>query len=195
MSAADLAVTVLVVDDDGLLRDIAAATLEGAGFTVHTAASGDAAVAVCARQMPDIVLLDVEMPDGDGYQACTNIRALPGGRDVPIVMGTGLDDPMSINLAYDAGATDFVVKPLNWPLLVHRIRYVLRGARTIEALRVSEQQNAALLKAIPDGLLLVNANGVIEHCFNPVAGLHEGAAAQHTIDMIPKAAQGRAMEC
>ena len=77
MSAADLAVTVLVVDDDGLLRDIAAATLEGAGFTVHTAASGDAAVAVCARQMPDIVLLDVEMPDGDGYQACTNIRALP----------------------------------------------------------------------------------------------------------------------
>ena len=133
---------VLVADDDGLLRDIAAATLEARGLhACRRRASGDAAVAACARQMPDIVLLDVEMPEGDGYQACTNIRALPGGRDVPIVMVTGLDDPMSINLAYDAGATDFVVKPINWALLVHRIRYVLRGARTIEALRLSEQKN------------------------------------------------------
>src|SRR5580658_11323684 len=165
MSAADLAVTVLVVDDDGLLRDIAAATLEGAGFTVHTAASGDAAVAVCARQMPDIVLLDVEMPDGDGYQACTNIRALPGGADLPIVMVTGCDDTASIDRAYEVGATDFVVKPVNWALLAHRIRYVLRGARTILDLRFSEQKNTALLKAMPDGIFLVGARGVIEHCF------------------------------
>src|SRR5580700_3126719 len=199
MSAADLAVTVLVVDDDGLLRDIAAATLEGAGFTVHTAASGDAAVAVCARQMPDIVLLDVEMPDGDGYQACTNIRALPGGRDVPIVMVTGLDDPMSINLAYDAGATDFVVKPLNWPLLVHRIRYVLRGARTIEALRLSEQKNSALLKAVPDGLFLLSAAGAISHCFSPLAGLPgiqaHAAGALHLNELLPQGALAHALQC
>src|SRR5580658_3011484 len=199
MSAADLAVTVLVVDDDGLLRDIAAATLEGAGFTVHTAASGDAAVAVCARQMPDIVLLDVEMPDGDGYQACTNIRALPGGRGVPIVMVTGLDDPMSINLAYDAGATDFVVKPLNWPLLVHRIRYVLRGARTIEALRLSEQKNSALLKAVPDGLFLLSAAGAISHCFSPLAGLPaiqaHAAGALHLNELLPQGALAHALQC
>jgi len=195
VSSGESPVQVLVADDDAVMREIARVTLQACGFLVQVVSTGDAAVAACALRMPDVALMDVEMPEGNGYQACANIRMLPGGASLPIVMVTGLDDPASIELAYEAGATDFVVKPLNWPLLAHRIRYVLRGARTIEALRVSEQQNAALLKAIPDGLLLVNANGVIEHCFNPVAGLHEGVGAQHIIDMIPRAAQGRAMEC
>jgi diguanylate cyclase (GGDEF)-like protein len=120
---------ILVADDDGMLREIATAMLENAGFEAEAVASGDAAAAACAARMPDLVLLDVEMPNGNGYQACSRIRALPGGREVPIVMVTGCDDAASINLAYDAGATDFVVKPINWPLLAHRIRYVLRGAR------------------------------------------------------------------
>jgi len=120
---------ILVADDDGMLREIATAMLENAGFEAEAVASGDAAAAACAARMPDLVLLDVEMPGGNGYQACSRIRALPGGREVPIVMVTGCDDAASINLAYDAGATDFVVKPINWPLLAHRIRYVLRGAR------------------------------------------------------------------
>jgi diguanylate cyclase (GGDEF)-like protein len=120
---------VLVADDDGMLREIATAMLENAGFEAEAVAGGNAAVSACAARMPELVLLDVEMPDGNGYQACSGIRALPNGRDVPIVMVTGFDDAASINLAYDAGATDFVVKPINWPLLAHRIRYVLRGAR------------------------------------------------------------------
>ena len=187
-------VRVLVADDDAILREIARATLEASGFSVQVVASGDAAVAACALRLPDVALLDVEMPVGNGYEACANIRMLPGGSTLPIVMVTGLDDPASIDLAYEAGATDFVVKPLNWPLLAHRIRYVRRGARTLDALRVSERKNAALLKAIPDGLLLVNGSGVIDHCFNPLAGLHD-SDARHIVDMIPKAAQARAMEC
>jgi diguanylate cyclase (GGDEF)-like protein len=190
---------IMVVDDDRLLREIAVAMLENAGFGVEALPSGEAAVAACALRMPDLVLLDVEMPDGNGYQACTNIRALPGGADVPIVMVTGFDDPMSINLAYDAGATDFVVKPINWALLAHRIRYVLRGARTIEALRLSEQKNSALLKAIPDGIFLVNAAGLVSHCFSPLAGLAAapapGAGTLHLNELIPHAALVRAMEC
>jgi diguanylate cyclase (GGDEF)-like protein len=162
---------VLIADDDAILREIAAVMLKEAGFSVQTVPSGDAAVAVCALRMPDIALLDVEMAHGDGYQACTNIRSLPGGADLPIVMVTGCDDTQSIDRAYEAGATDFVVKPINWALLVHRIRYVMRGARTIEALRFSEQKNAALLKAIPDGIFLVDSLGSIAHCFSPIAGL------------------------
>jgi predicted signal transduction protein with EAL and GGDEF domain/AmiR/NasT family two-component response regulator len=187
-------VRVLIADDDAILREIARATLEVAGFQVQVVSSGYGAIAACALRMPDVALIDVEMPLGDGYEACTDIRVLPGGAALPIVMVTGLDDAASIELAYEAGATDFVVKPLNWPLLAHRIRYVLRAARTLEALRVSEGKNAALLQAIPDGLLLVNASGVIDHCFNPIAGLHD-SDAQHIVDMIPKTAQARAMEC
>jgi diguanylate cyclase (GGDEF)-like protein len=195
MSVAAAPIRVLVADDDAILREIARVSLETSGFAVQVVGSGDAAVAACALSLPHIALLDVEMSEGNGYQACANIRMLPGGASLPIVMVTGLDDSTSIERAYEAGATDFVVKPLNWPLLAHRIRYVLRGARAIEALRVSEQKNAALLKAIPDGLLLVNGNGVIDHCFNPIVGLHDIKAAQHIVDMIPKPAQARAMEC
>jgi predicted signal transduction protein with EAL and GGDEF domain/FixJ family two-component response regulator len=199
MSAPALPIRVLVADDDAILREIAGAMLRDAGFTVQTVASGDAAVAACALRLPDIALLDVEMPDGNGYQACTNIRSLPGGADLPIVMVTGCDDTVSIDRAYEAGATDFVVKPINWALLVHRIRYVLRGARTIVDLRFSEQKNAALLKAIPDGIFLVNGRGVIEHCFSPAAGLinppKAGFESMRFLDLIPAAARARAVDC
>jgi len=192
-------IRVLVADDDAILREIAGAMLRDAGFIVQCVASGDAAVAVCALRLPDIALLDVEMPDGNGYQACTNIRSLPGGADLPIVMVTGCDDTASIDRAYEAGATDFVVKPINWALLVHRIRYVLRGARSIVDLRFSEQKNAALLKAIPDGIFLVNGGGVIEHCFSPAAGLtvapNSGLRPPRFLDLIPRGAHAHAMDC
>jgi diguanylate cyclase (GGDEF)-like protein len=191
-------VRVLIADDDAILREIALAMLEEAGFAVQAVASGDAAVAACAVRMPDIVLLDVEMAQGDGYQACSNIRSLPGGEDLPIVMVTGCDDSVSIDRAYEAGATDFVVKPINWTLLSHRIRYVMRGARTIEALRFSEQKNAALLKAIPDGIFLVNSAGAIGHCFRAIDGLRQTARAAHPksfFDLIPQATREHAVDC
>ena len=199
MSNRTASTRVLIADDDAILREIAAAMLKEAGFTVQTVDSGDAAVAACALRMPDIALLDVEMAEGNGYQACTNIRHLPGGSDLPIVMVTGCDDTLSIDQAYEVGATDFVVKPINWTLLTHRIRYVMRGARTIEALRFSEQKNAALLKAIPDGIFLVNGAGAIAHCFSPIEGLMPAAAVpsaiQSLFSLIPLAKRGHAMDC
>ena len=196
----DDAIRVLIADDDALLRDIAAATLENAGFDVEVVATGNAAVSACATRLPDIALLDVEMPNGNGYQACAAIRALPGGANLPIVMVTGHDDAVSIDQAYDIGATDFVVKPINWALIVHRIRYVLRGARNLDALRFSEQKNAALLRAIPDGIFLVDTQGAISHVVSPIAGLieREGAHApgsRRLADLLPKTAQERATAC
>jgi predicted signal transduction protein with EAL and GGDEF domain/FixJ family two-component response regulator len=190
---------VLITDDDAMLREIATAMLESAGFSVRTACSGDTAVAACAVEMPDIALLDVEMPDGDGYQACANIRTLPGGADVPIVMVTALDDPHSIDRAYEAGATDFVIKPINWALLIHRIGYVLRGARTLDALRQSEQKNATLLRVIPDGIFVVDSRGVIGQRFSPIKGLLSpaqaaGAEPLRLAELLPASAYACAME-
>jgi diguanylate cyclase (GGDEF)-like protein len=191
-------VRVLIADDDALLRDIAIATFEGAGFEVQAVTTGNAAVAACATRMPDIALLDVEMPNGSGYEACAAIRQLPGGANLPIVMITGHDDAVSIDKAYDAGATDFVVKPINWALIVHRVRYVLRGARNLDALRFSEQKNAALLRAIPDGIFLVDTLGTISHIVSPIAGLIDGTHAPGTrrlADLLPLPVQERAMAC
>jgi diguanylate cyclase (GGDEF)-like protein len=189
----------LIADDDAILREIASVILKEAGFSVQAVPSGDAAVSACALRMPDIALLDVEMAQGDGYQACTNIRFLPGGADLPIVMVTGCDDTPSIDRAYEAGATDFVVKPINWALLIHRIRYVMRGARTIEALRFSEQKNAALLKAIPDGIFLVEGTGTVGHCFSPIAGLtpveEQETGERSLFSLMPLETRGHAMDC
>jgi diguanylate cyclase (GGDEF)-like protein len=199
MSAEAPPMRVLIADDDAILREIASVMLKEAGFSVQAVSSGDAAVSACALQMPDIALLDVEMAHGDGYQACTNIRFLPGGADLPIVMVTGCDDTQSIDRAYEAGATDFVVKPINWALLGHRIRYVMRGARTIEALRFSEQKNAALLKAIPDGIFLVEGTGTVGHCFSPIAGLtpvaEQESGQRSLFSLMPLATRGHAMDC
>ncbi|MCP4407637.1 MAG: response regulator, partial [Gammaproteobacteria bacterium] len=69
------------------------------------------------------ILLDVMMPEMDGFTMCAELRKLADGKHVPVLMMTGLDDVDSVNHAYAAGATDFIPKPVNYTLLVHRVRY------------------------------------------------------------------------
>jgi PAS domain S-box-containing protein len=133
---------VLVVDDDLTLRFLACQALEQHGFRVAEAADGDLGLATFTRLQPDIVLLDVNMPQRDGFSVCTTLREMPTGEHIPVLMMTGLDDVASINRAYEVGATDFVTKPLNWAVLHHRVRYLLRASRGLAALRVSEARLA-----------------------------------------------------
>ena len=124
----------LLVDDDMLLRGMAAQTLRHAGFAIEEAESGEDALALFGRTPFDLVLLDVMMPGLDGYQVCERMRAHPGAALLPILMLTGLNDTESIELAYRSGATDFIAKPINWTLLVHRVRYALRASAAAENL-------------------------------------------------------------
>lgn len=121
--------SVLVVDDDADIRNLARAALERAGFTVAEAENGRVALRIFEAMRPDVVLLDILMPEFDGHQTCVAIRQLPQGTHTPIVMMTALDDEASIRRAYDIGATDFIVKPMNHLLMVHRLSYVLRANR------------------------------------------------------------------
>jgi signal transduction histidine kinase/DNA-binding response OmpR family regulator len=137
---------VLVVDDDISVRLLAQASLEQAGFVVEEAESGETALSAFTRFHPDIVLLDVMMPDVDGFSVCTEMRKLPGGDLTPIVMVTGSDDLESINRSFEVGAAEFIAKPINWRTLGHHVRYVLRASRAFleltrseRALRLSEE--------------------------------------------------------
>ena len=129
---------VLVVDDDIAMRLLMCESLEQAGMIVKEAENGLEALSVFKRVRPDIVMLDVKMPKMDGFTTCSILRQLPGGNDVSIVMVTGLDDVKSIQQAYDVDATDFITKPVNWPILNHRVRYLLRAREAFRALRRSE---------------------------------------------------------
>ncbi|MDD2899237.1 MAG: response regulator [Desulfuromonadaceae bacterium] len=136
---------ILVVDDDEALRIIARATLEMAGYTVSESPDGSTVLKTFLDIKPQLILLDVLMPGKDGFTLCEEIRALPGGADIPIVMMTGLDDVESISKAYNVGATDFIVKPVNWQILNYRIQYIFRANRAFMDLRSNEIR---LLRAI-----------------------------------------------
>lgn len=155
---------VLIVDDDLTHRIIARDALEQAGFAVVEAGSGDEAVELCRRGLPDAVLLDVVMPVMDGYTACAEIRRLPQASLTPILMITGLEDPESIDRAYQAGATEFTIKPVNWEIEIHRVRYLIRAEAVSRELRERERQlmHAQKLEAV--GLLTSG----IAHDFNNI---------------------------
>ena len=144
----------LVVDDDPVMRMLARAALEGSGWHVEEAENGRDALAAFQRLHPDVVLLDVMMPEMDGFTACAALRKLPEGEHVPVLIMTGLDDFNSITQAYDAGATDFLTKPLNGPLLPHRVRYIVRSSRVLQELRLSQANLAQARDAALEGTRL-----------------------------------------
>jgi diguanylate cyclase (GGDEF)-like protein/PAS domain S-box-containing protein len=152
---------VLVVDDDPTVGMLATEALRASDFEACVVNDGRAVIPAFERLTPDIVLLDVEMPGATGYELCEQIRARPDGAHLPIVMVTGHDDTASIARAYEAGATDFFNKPILWPVLPHRIRYMIRAHRDAHELRRSEHRNRTLLQALPDRILTVDARGVV----------------------------------
>ena len=124
---------ILVADDDATSRVLMRAAFEESGFLVIEAQDGAAAVELFLEREPDLVVLDVMMPVMDGFDACVKIRR--HSTQTPVLMLTGLDDLASINRAYAVGATDFASKPINWILLGHRLRYLLRSSEALDAVQ------------------------------------------------------------
>ena len=131
---------ILIADDDPLARLFVKNALEPAGMVVLEATGGKDALAKFEAIGPDLVILDIMMPDMDGYLTCSRIRSLPRGKRVPILVLTGLDDAQSIGQAYQHGATDFITKPVNATILCHHVRYMLRTNNVLHALIRSESR-------------------------------------------------------
>jgi signal transduction histidine kinase len=139
--------SILVVDDDPVVRSLMRATLERDGFTVIEARDGVEACRLYEEHHPDLLLVDLVMPHMDGFELCRVLRGRAESAYVPIVVATSLDDVPSIARAYDAGATDFIPKPLNWLVLNHRVRYILRASRAFEELRRNQDRLIAAKEA------------------------------------------------
>jgi len=129
---------VLIVDDEEITRMMLRRVLEEAGYAVLEAANGLEGIELCVRERPDIVLLDVRMPVMNGFDACRAIRQQPSICFTPVLILTVLDDVVAVQLAFEAGATDFITKPINWALLAERVCYALRARRIELQLRESE---------------------------------------------------------
>lgn len=126
---------ILIVDDDQIVRSLMRATLEVDGYNVIEAGDGEEACHLYEVHRPKLLIVDVVMPKMDGFDLCRHLRHQPQSAYVPILMATGLDDIPSITKAYEVGATDFISKPLNWIIVGHRVRYMLRASQAFEELR------------------------------------------------------------
>ena len=134
-SSSDALRTVLVADDDEPTRILVRAALEPDGWTVEEAADGTDACESIDRVQPDIVLLDVGMPNLDGFEACARLRTMRGGRHIPVMMITARDDPESVSRAYEVGATDYLSKPVNFTILRQRLHHLYRAHQDSRDLR------------------------------------------------------------
>ena len=145
---------VLIADDDPTQIMVMKEVLQQAGYRVLTAQDGKLALEIFNQAKPDIVLLDVDMPLMNGFDVCENIRASETDRETPVFIVTGLEDQGSVERAYQIGATDFISKPIAWPVLPHRLRYTLRANSAFNDLR-------GLIRAVPDSIFVVNRDGVV----------------------------------
>jgi len=119
-------VTTLVVDDDIRILRMMQRILELEGYRVHTASNGETALSIFDEQNPDLVLLDIMMPNMDGYAICQNIREFS---QVPIIMVTAKDNDQEKVEGLDTGADDYITKPFSANELTARIRAVLRRTK------------------------------------------------------------------
>ena len=126
---------ILVVDDNAQNRALAQAALEDDGYEVQCAASGEEGISAFERERHDCILLDVRMPGTDGPTACSRIRALPFGHEVPIIFLTALRDIDTFDRALEAGGDDFLTKPVRPAELVTRVRALLEARRMSAELR------------------------------------------------------------
>lgn len=140
---------ILVVDDNPQNRALAQATLEDEDYVVLLAENGEKALELLEAEQPDCILLDVRMPNMDGFEVCARIRARPSGSDIPIVFLTALRDVDTFDRALRAGADDFLTKPVQPTELLVRVRAALKLRRMGAELR----EHYSLVRSQRDDLM------------------------------------------
>jgi DNA-binding response OmpR family regulator len=124
--------TILVVDDEAVLVETIAYNLEQAGYQVITAADGASALEVARRDSPDLIILDIMLPEMDGLEVCRQLRRDGGTAATPIIMLTAKGDEIDKVVGLEVGADDYVTKPFGRRELLARVRALLRRANPVQ---------------------------------------------------------------
>src|SRR5207248_8170865 len=152
---------ILVVDDVLANVKLLEARLTAEYFDVVVAMSGTEALAVCERGLCDIVLLDVLMPDLDGFEVCRQLKANPATHHIPVIMVTALDQPSDRVRGLEAGADDFLTKPVSDIALIARVRSLVRLKMMTDELRMRAvtSKEIGIQDPIPHELAEAGRNG------------------------------------
>lgn len=154
------AMKVLVADDNAVALEVLAALIRPEGYEVLTAGGGQECLDVADRLLPDVVLLDVMMPDLNGYEVCRRIRTNPAIDRAIVIMVTALHDRQSRLAAFEAGSDDFISKPVDRLELVLRLRTLARLNR-FSLLLQERSQLEELSRLSPDAVLALDASASI----------------------------------
>jgi DNA-binding response OmpR family regulator len=117
--------TILVADDDEMIRELLVFKLAAAGYHPITADNGATALRMVQQEQPDMVILDVVMPDMDGLSVCYELHASAATAQIPVLMMSGRSRQVDIDLGMTVGADDYLVKPFNPADLIRRVRWLL----------------------------------------------------------------------
>ena len=185
---------VLVVDDVPANVKLLEARLSAEYFDVSTAMCGTDALAICEKAECDIVLLDVMMPDMDGFEVCRRLKSNPATHHIPVVMVTALDQPSDRVMGLEAGADDFLTKPVSDIALIARVRSLARLKMMTDELRMRALTSREIgiqnpeLEAIADAgragrVLMVDDR---PSSYERLAGMLK---TQHAVDIEPNASE------
>ena len=169
--------TILIVDDHAANRETLVELLHNHEYRLVEAANGLDALLLAAQWLPDLILLDVMMPEMDGFEVCRRLRADPQLAEVPVIMVTALDDRQSRIMGIGCGADDFVSKPFDAAELRTRVRTITRlnryGRLLRESAKVEEasqkiHEQAALIDLATDAIVVLDTDGRVQS-WNPGA--------------------------
>lgn len=121
--------SVLIIDDEEDIRDILKYTLEKEGYIIHTARNGEKGLEMAIKHLPQLIILDVMMPEMDGIEVCERLRANPATAHIKICFLTARNEDYSQIAGFDAGGDDYVAKPVKPKVLLSRINALLRRDR------------------------------------------------------------------
>src|SRR5271165_2661892 len=176
---------VLVVDDLDINVKLLEAKLSAEYFDVLTAFDGRTALDIAAAELPDVILLDVMMPRMDGFEVCRQLKANPATADIPVVMVTALSDAADRLRGLEAGADDFLTKPVNDIALFARVRSLVRLKRMMEEWRLRDEicgrfggAPASALERGPGRIL------VVEEAASTAVRIADALSANHRIAVI-----------
>lgn len=123
-------IKILLVDDEQDILEIVGYNLSQEGYKIVTASNGKEAIAVAKKELPQLIIMDVMMPEMDGMEACENIRKIPELANVIITFLTARSEDYSQVAGFDAGADDYIAKPIKPKLLVSKVKALLRRLKT-----------------------------------------------------------------
>ncbi|MGA7990164.1 MAG: EAL domain-containing protein [Thermoanaerobaculia bacterium] len=144
----------LLADREPAVLLAACRYLEKAGFEVQRASTAGETFALFSKVRPDLVVIDGALPDGDGFALCEALRKTPEGQELPLVIATDSEDYESVRRSHDAGASDFVLRPINWWILSRRLWNLIEADRARRRLRLSK----ALLREAEEVACLASWN-------------------------------------